>query len=291
MVVVPEIRNITLLEATFPLSFQDFVSEQMAYLAKYAYEQAITRKRNLLVATHQCLEATNITIESDGTVTRINGKWETHISRVDVASYKQHLINFYGGQEAIKCHLDATERILDLIDPDRHCLLYLQQGIFLTEHDIYWKDERFISDLIEFPVSLSSWYTSSFVTSNRKPRQQPEQNLEIELFNWLKIHGVEVERQVATKSNHRLDLWIPGRMMLELKAAKVTGDDICQAIDYYATYQRPIILIGKGLSTAASRGIEGFTKETTQSALVFVTWSAARTYLKGALNIRGYVTG
>lgn len=43
------------------------------------------------------------------------------------------------------------------------------------------------------------------------------------------------------------------------------------AIDYYATYQRPIILIGKGLSTAASRGIEGINKEIALDALVFVT--------------------
>lgn len=92
MVVVPEIRNTTLPEATFPLSFQNFVSEQMAYLAKYAYEQAITRKRNLIVASHQCLEATNITTETDGTVTRINGKWETQLSRVDIARFKQHLV-------------------------------------------------------------------------------------------------------------------------------------------------------------------------------------------------------
>lgn len=82
MVVVQEIRNTTLPETTFPLSFQNFVSEQMAYLAKYAYEQAITRKRNLIVASHQCLEATNITTETDGTVTRINGKWETHFGCV-----------------------------------------------------------------------------------------------------------------------------------------------------------------------------------------------------------------
>ena len=80
-------------------------------------------------------------------------------------------------------------------------------------------------------------------------------------------------------------------MMLELKAGKVTGDDVCQAIDYYATYQRPIILIGKGLSTAASRGIEGINKEITLDALVFVTWSTVKTYLKGALNIGSYVTG
>lgn len=41
MVVVPEIRNTTVPETTFPLSFQNFVSEQMAYLAKYAYNKQL----------------------------------------------------------------------------------------------------------------------------------------------------------------------------------------------------------------------------------------------------------
>ncbi|MBW4638577.1 MAG: hypothetical protein KME05_10130 [Gloeocapsa sp. UFS-A4-WI-NPMV-4B04] len=290
--VIPENSNTTLDEARFPLSFEDFISKQITPLAKYAYEQTVTRNRNILVASYQCLQARSIDTDTDGNVININGaEWETRISCVDINSYKQHLVNFYGEQENINCHTDAIEQIFELLDPERQCWLYLQQGIFLSEHHVYCLDEQIVSNLVEFPVSLSSWYQSSFVTPNRKPRQQPEQNLEIELFNWLQIHGVEVERQVSTKNHHRLDLWISGRMMLELKAGKVTGDDVCQAIDYYATYQRPIILIGKGLSTAASRGIEGFTREISQDALVFVTWSAVKTYLLGALNIRGYVTG
>lgn len=290
--VISGISNTTLVEATYPLSFEDFVSQQFAPIAKYAYEQAVTRNRNIVVASYQCLEATSIDTDRDGNVISINNaKWQTRIGCVDINSYKQHLANFYDAQDEINCHTDAVQNILELLDPDRQCWLYLQQGIFLPEHHVYCLDGQIISNLIEFPVSLSTWYQSSFVTANRKPRQQIEQELELELSNWLQIHGVEVERQVATKSHHRLDLWIPGRMMLELKASKVTGDDVCQAIDYYATYQRPIVLIGKGLSTAASRGIEGFTKEIVQDALVFVTWSAAKTYLKGALNIRGYVTG
>lgn len=65
-------------------------------------------------------------------------------------------------------------------------------------------------------------------------------------------------------------------MMLKLKAAKVTGNNVCQAIDYYATYQRPIILIGKGLSTATSRGFKGFIQQRSLDAIVFVTWSDAK---------------
>lgn len=289
---IPENSNTTLDEATFPLSFEDFMSQQIAPLAKYAYEQSVTRNRNILIASYQCLEARSIDADTDGNVVSISGgKWTTRISCVDINSYREHLINFYVAQENLDCHADAVERILELLDPDHQCWLYLQQGIFLPEHNIYHLDEQIVSNLVEFPVSLANWHQSSFVTAPRQPRQQPEQELELELFNWLQIHGIEVERQVSTKSNHRLDLWIPGRMMLELKARIVTGDDICQAIDYYATYQRPIIIVGKGLSTAASRGIEGFTREISQNALVFVTWSAIKTYLKGALNIRGYVTG
>lgn len=290
--IITENTNNTLEEAAFPLSFENFMSQQIAPIAKYAYEQAVTRNRNIIVVSYQCLEARSIDTDTDGNVISVNGaKWNTRISCVDINSYREHLVNFYVAQENLNCHANAIERILELLDPDRQCWLYLQQGIFLPEHRVYWLDDQIVSNLVEFPVSLSSWHQSSFVTAHRKPRQQPEQELELELFNWLQIHGVEVERQVSTKNNHRLDLWIPGRMMLELKARIVTGDDVCQAIDYYATYQRPIILVGKGLSTAASRGIEGFTRETIQDALVFVTWSAVKTYLKGALNIRGYVTG
>ena len=293
IVLISENSNITLDKTTFPLRFEDFVSQQITPIAKYAYEQAVTRNRNILVVSYQCLEARSIDADIDGNVIGINGaKWNTRISYADINSYREHLVNFYVEQQKnLNSHADTIERIFELIDPDRQCWLYLQQGVFLPEHHVYWLDNQIVSNLVEFPVSLSSWYQSSFVTAHRKPRQQPELELELELFNWLQIHGVEVERQVSTKNNHRLDLWIPGRMMLELKARIVTGDDVCQAIDYYATYQRPILLVGKGLSSAASRGIEGFTKETTQDAFVFVTWSAVKTYLKGALNIRGYVTG
>lgn len=287
-----ERSNPTLVEAPFPLSFEAFVSQQIDYIAKCAYEQSVTRNQNIVIASYQCLEAKSIETDDDGNVLSLNNaKWETRISCAELNSYRQHLLNFYAPQEHIDYHTDVAKRLLELLDPDRQCLLYLQQGIFLPEYCIHHLDEQIVTKVVEFPVSLSNWYQSRFVTPTRKPRQQPEQQLELELFNWLLLHGVEVERQVSTKNNHRLDLWIPGRMMLELKARVVTGDDICQAIDYYATYQRPIILIGKGLSSAASRGIEGFTREIAQDALVFVTWSAAKTYLQGALNIRGYVTG
>ena len=290
--IIPENTNNTLDKAIFPLSFEDFMSQQIAPIAKYAYEQAVTRKGNILVASYQCLEARSIDADDEGNVVSINGaQWKTRISCANLDSYRQHLLNFYALQEHIDHHTDTAKRLLELLNPDRQCLLYLQQGIFLPEHCIHHLDEQIVTRVVDFPVSLASWYQSSFVTAHRQPRQQPEQELELELFNWLQIHGVEVERQVSTKNNHRLDLWIPGRMMLELKARIVTGDDVCQAIDYYATYQRPIILVGKGLSTAASRGMEGFTRETIQDALVFVTWSAVKTYLKGALNICGYVTG
>ena len=151
------------LPAKFPLDFQDFVSENIATLGKFAYEQAITRNRNLIVASYQCLSAASIDYGTDGEILSIqHGKWSTRLSRVALPGYKQHLINLYGKQEAIEDHIAAAERILDLINPDKQCLLYLQQGIFLPDHhNICWNDERLISNVLEFPVSLSEWYKSS----------------------------------------------------------------------------------------------------------------------------------
>ena len=118
-----------------------------------------------------------------------------------------------------------------------------------------------------------------------KPRaKQKERQLEDELYDWLRLNGVAAERQVTTRK-HRLDLWVPGEIMLELKAGRITGDDVCQAIDYQSTYQKPILLVGKGLSTAASRGVEGFNKSAGRDLLQFVTWNAVKTYLKGALRL------
>ncbi len=119
----------------------------------------------------------------------------------------------------------------------------------------------------------------------KKKKQQPEATLEHDLYCWLMAKGIDVERQVSTASRHRLDLWIPGKMMLELKASKITGDDVCQAIDYQATYEKQILLIGKGMSDAASRGIEGYNKATGTESIVFVSWEAARVYLGAVLRV------
>ena len=85
--VIPENSNITLDEARFPLSFEDFISQQITPLAKYAYEQAVTRNRNILIASYQCSQARSIDTDSNGNVISINGaKWETRISCVDINS-------------------------------------------------------------------------------------------------------------------------------------------------------------------------------------------------------------
>lgn len=253
MVITPENSNSKPLDAMFPLSFQNFVIQNLIELANYAYEQQVTRQRYMIVASYQCLEAASIDFNSDGEVHSINqGIWRTRLSHIDLPGYKQHLVNSYGELEAIESHIAAANRILDLINPEQQCLLYLQQGIFLPELDFYCNDERIISDVVDFPVTLSDWYKSTNVTAtNRKLLTQLE--LELELFKWLQIHGVEVERQVATKNNHRLDLQLLCRMMLELKAGKVTGDDVCQAIDYHATYQRPWKRLNRQLMSKCQR--------------------------------------
>jgi hypothetical protein len=109
-----------------------------------------------------------------------------------------------------------------------------------------------------------------------------EKDLESDLLKWLHMRGVQADNQIKT-SKHRMDLWIPGKCFLELKAGKVSGDDVCQAIDYCAEYKLPVVLVGNHIGEMASRGIEAFNKAVDGDLISFVQWSAVKTYLKGLL--------
>ena len=117
-----------------------------------------------------------------------------------------------------------------------------------------------------------------------RKNKKKEQNLELSLFTWLRTSGVEAERQVKTPK-HRLDIWIPGKLMIELKSGKITANDICQAINYYSTYEKRILLIGKGLTNEASRGLEGLSKIIGDENIMFVSWGGSKPLLKSILNI------
>jgi hypothetical protein len=170
--------------------------------------------------------------------------------------------------------------------------LYNMPIIFVdTRSTTVYKSQIYKTDLtlyISFLVRLTS-RAEEVAHENKvradlatKLRQQPEQKLEDGLYDWLRIKGVDVERQVTT-AKHRLDLWIPNKAMLELKQGRVSGDDVCQAIDYAATYQMPIVLVGTGLSSSGSRGIDGFNRAMGKDLIIFVTWGGIRSYLKGML--------
>ena len=116
-------------------------------------------------------------------------------------------------------------------------------------------------------------------SKDRKPQERKEQSMEDDLYLWLVSEGIEADKQVSTSQKHRIDIWIPGVTMLELKAQKVTGDDVCQAIDYYEAYRIPITLIGGGLTESASRGLIAFNKIVPDDMITFVSWGASRRYL------------
>ena len=115
----------------------------------------------------------------------------------------------------------------------------------------------------------------------KKERRNIEDALEQDLYRWVESEGYKVERQVTTAYNHRLDLWLADKTILELKQGRVSGEDVCQAIDYAATYQLPIVLVGNGLSTSASRGIDGFNRAMKKNAIIFVTWGGVKPYITG----------
>jgi hypothetical protein len=107
-----------------------------------------------------------------------------------------------------------------------------------------------------------------------------EKDLESDLLKWIHSRGFDAENQIST-SKHRMDIWIPGKCFLELKRGRVSGDDICQAIDYCAEYKLPVIVVGNHINSMASRGAEAFNKAVDGEMLIFVQWSAVKTYLKG----------
>jgi hypothetical protein len=117
-----------------------------------------------------------------------------------------------------------------------------------------------------------------------KPTKPLEKDLESDLLNWMHSRGIQSDSQIQT-SKHRMDLWIPGKCFMELKKGKVSGDDVCQAIDYCAEYKLPVILVGNHIGDMASRGIEAFNKAVDGDLIAFVQWSAIRTYLKGLMSL------
>lgn len=118
--------------------------------------------------------------------------------------------------------------------------------------------------------------------SSPKKEVVSEKTLERNLLEWLHSRGIQSDLQIST-AKHRMDIWIPGKCFLELKKGKVSGDDVCQAMDYCCEYKRTVVLVGNHISEMASRGIEAYNKSLNSEMLAFVSWSAVKTYLKGLL--------
>jgi hypothetical protein len=127
-----------------------------------------------------------------------------------------------------------------------------------------------------------NWAPEEQKPSKPKASKPLEKDLESDLLKWLHDRGIQADNQIST-SKHRMDLWIPGKCFLELKTGKVSGDDVCQAIDYCAEYKLPVVLVGNHIGEMASRGIEAFNKAVESDMVAFVQWSAVKTYLKGLL--------
>lgn len=122
-------------------------------------------------------------------------------------------------------------------------------------------------------------------SKSKKDTVISEQNREDDLYDWLRLNGVDAERQIQTTSKHCIDLWIPNKLMIELKKSAVSGNDICQCIEYASEYKLPIILIGDKLTTAASRGMKGFNKLCPEHKITFISWDSAKDYLRGVLRL------
>ena len=120
----------------------------------------------------------------------------------------------------------------------------------------------------------------------KKESQALEREKEAHLYNWLRINGIDAERQVKTSSDHFMDIWIPGKMMIEVKRGNITANDVCQCIEYASEYKLPIILIGEKISGSASRGLKGFNALCPDHKIIHLSWDAVYHFLKGNLNIK-----
>jgi hypothetical protein len=111
-----------------------------------------------------------------------------------------------------------------------------------------------------------------------------EFDLEQNLVQWIKSHGINCETQVLLKHG-RLDIWIPNVCVIELKKNTITSKDVCQVINYYAETKRKILLVGKSASQDVVKTIENFNYLIGADVLAFVSLSTIKIYLKGLLGI------
>jgi hypothetical protein len=116
--------------------------------------------------------------------------------------------------------------------------------------------------------------------SANKGKKALEKVREDDLYDWLRIQGIDVERQVKTSNNQYVDLWIPGKMIIEIKRAAVSGNDVCQCIDYASEYSLPILIIGEKITGSASRGLAAFNRLCTDRKILFISWDIAYDYLQ-----------
>ena len=117
-----------------------------------------------------------------------------------------------------------------------------------------------------------------------KKKKKKESQLESELYDWLILNSIPVHRQAKKTSGNIVDLWIPDTMFLELKRGSVTGNDVCQAIEYYSESGIPVVLVGDKITTLASKGLKGL-NAISNNSVVFIDWICVKDYLKGKLDI------
>jgi hypothetical protein len=121
------------------------------------------------------------------------------------------------------------------------------------------------------------------IATHRKKQKDLETKKELDLYLYLLSRGINVERQVKTSSNHVIDLWIPGQLMIEVKRSTVSGNDICQCIEYASEYNIPILLVGEKISGSASRGLKGFNSLCPDRKIFYTTWDTVHDFIRGYL--------
>jgi len=186
----------------------------------------------------------------------------------------------------VKDHSANLSELMDLMSENGKTPVFCQwmwtPELIEMHGDRFCRQPRSHVGFIDEPFS---WGAPVAVKSPAKKKPVvPEKELEKSLMEWLHAYGIKADNQVTT-ARQRMDLWIPGHCFLELKKGKVSGDDVCQALDYCSNHKKPVILVGNHISEMASRGIEAFNNSMQSELIVFISWSGVRTYLRGLLRL------
>jgi hypothetical protein len=230
----------------------------------------------------------NFELEPECYVIKVNGSGKmsdyvlpiSEIDSVMPSGYK--LSDFHGAYAAVGFWDEAFQEGKDILLLEL-CIREFNSGEVCVGYRLLGQKEAW-AELKEFPEFVAfeqAKEAAEKAVVTKMTRKKEEADFETSLMAFLTNRGVTAVRQVTSGSN-RLDILVPGHLIIEIKAGKVTGDDMCQAIDYLAMHKMDVLLVGTGLSDSATRGMAAINL-ISDHQILFVTKNACFHYLEAVV--------